>query len=194
MFGEVGGDDVFCYVVVGVGGGVVDFGWVFVGECVVVVVGYVVVGVDDDFVFGQVVVVDWVVDYEVVGWVDVELGVFVQQFGWQYLFDDQFYYVVVQVVIGDFWVVLGGQYYCIDVDYFVVFVVVGYLGFGVWVQLWQQVGFVCFGLVFDQVVGEVDWCWYQYVGFVVGVVEYQVLVVGVLVFWFGLVDVLVDVY
>lgn len=47
----------------------VYFGWIFVGEGVVVVVGLVVVGVDDDFVVGEFGIVYWFVEYEFVGWV-----------------------------------------------------------------------------------------------------------------------------
>lgn len=69
--------------------------------------GLVVVGVDDDFVVGQVVVVYWVVNFEFVGWVDVEFGVFVQLFGWQYWFDDFFVDGFDQVFLFDVWGVLG---------------------------------------------------------------------------------------
>lgn len=107
MIGQVCGNDVFCYIVCCVGCGMVNFRWIFIGECVVVVVSYVVVGINDDFMIGQIVVVYWVVNNEMVGWVDEEFGGCVELFGWQNWFDDFFYYCFLQGFLIDIFCVLS---------------------------------------------------------------------------------------
>lgn len=57
---------------------------------------YVVVGINDNFMISQIVVIYWVIDNEMIGWVDEEFGGRSQLFSGQNWFDDFFYYCFLQ--------------------------------------------------------------------------------------------------
>src|SRR5690606_27929056 len=74
------------------------------------------------------------------------------------------------------------------------FVAAGDLGFRIRTQPRQQAVLACFGLALDQTVREADRRGHQHVGLVAGIAEHQTLVAGALVFRFGAVDALGNIY
>ncbi len=192
--GEAGGDDVLRHVAAGVGGRAVDLGRVLAGEGATAVAGHAAVGVDDDLAAGKAAVAHRAADDELAGRVDVVLGVLVQQLRGQAVLDDQLHHRFAQVALLDLGVVLGGQHDGVDAGDLAVLVAAGDLALGVRAQPWQQAVLACFGLAFDQGVGEADRRRHQHVGLVAGVAEHQALVTGTLVFRLGAVDALGDVH
>ena len=71
---QTGGNDVFRNIAAGIGGGTVDFGRVFAGECATAVWGCTTVGIDDDFTAGQTAVALRTADNEAAGRVDQVFG------------------------------------------------------------------------------------------------------------------------
>ncbi|CAI9005570.1 NAD-specific glutamate dehydrogenase [Pseudomonas sp. IT-P44] len=191
--GQAGSDDVLRHVTTGVGRGTVNLRWIFTGERAAAVTGHAAVAVDDDLATGQTAVTHWAANDELASRVDVELGVFGQQFGRQHVLDDQLHHAFAQVFVRHFRVVLGRQYNGVDTDNLAAFVTASHLRLGVRAQPRQQAGFTGFGLALNQLVRERDRCWHQHVGFVAGVAEHQALVAGALIFRLGTVNTLVDV-
>lgn len=158
----------------------------------------VIVGIDDDFVVGEIGIVLRFVDDEFVCWVDEIFGFCVQEFCGEYFFDDVFDEIFFDFCVFYVGSVLCGDYDVYDFGGYVVDVVDGDLGFCVGVELFYFVVFVDFGEFVIEVVGENDGSGYEFFGFVGSKIEYQILVVGVLFgvfFIFGLfgIDVLCDV-
>ncbi len=191
---QAGGNDVLGHVTAGVGRGAVHFGRVLAGEGAAAVAGHAAVGVDDNLAAGQAAVAYRAADDKLAGRVDVELGVFVQQLGWQRIFDDQLHHRLFQVGLGHVFVVLGGQDHGVDAGNLAVFVAAGHLALGVRAQPGQQAAFAGFSLALDQPVREGDRGRHQHVGFVAGVAEHQALVAGALVFRLLTVNALGDIH
>lgn len=87
---NIGSYEVFCNVVGCIGCRMVYFGRVFVGEGIIIVGIFVIVGIYDDFVACQFGVFVWAIDNEFIGWVDVVGDVFIKQFlqfGFELSFD-----------------------------------------------------------------------------------------------------------
>lgn len=72
MVGEVGSDEGFGDLVVDVGGGVVDFGEVFVGEGIIIMGILVIVGVDDNFVVSEIGIILGIINDEEIRGLDLE--------------------------------------------------------------------------------------------------------------------------
>jgi hypothetical protein len=108
------------------------------------VTAHATVGVHDDLAAGQAAVAHRAANDELAGRVDVVLGVFGQQFGRQYVLDDQLHHAFAQVVVRHFRIVLGRQDHGVDTDNLAAFVTAGHLRLGVRTQPWQQAGFTGF--------------------------------------------------
>src|SRR5690554_2952484 len=194
LLSQASGHDVLGYVRPSEGARPVTLRGVFAGEGAATVAAIAAVGVYDDFTAGQATVANRAADYELAGWVDVELGVFVQQFRRQRVFDDQLHHRFFQVFLGDVRVVLGRQHHGVDAHHFAVLIAAGDLALGVRAQPRQQAALAGLGLALHQPVREGDRSWHQHVGLVAGIAEHQALVAGALVFRLLAVNALGDVH
>ena len=86
--GEAGGDEVLGNVTGHVGGRTVDLGGVLAGEGAAAVTAHAAVGVDDDLAASEAGVAHGPADDEAAGWVDVVLGVGVEELGGDDSLDD----------------------------------------------------------------------------------------------------------
>ena len=87
--GQPGSDNILCDVSAGIGGGPVDLGWIFAGECTTTVGSSggrsaapmacsAAIGIHDDFAPGKSAISHWTTDDKLSSRVNMVLGVFVQ--------------------------------------------------------------------------------------------------------------------
>ncbi len=194
LVGETGGDDVLGHVACRIGGGTVDLGRVLAGERATTVTGHAAVGVDDDLAPGQAAVTEGAAGDEPPGRVDVELRVAVQPLGRQHRLDDVLHHRLVDLLLGDVVVVLGGQHHGVTArDPAGVVVGKGDLALGVGTQPGERAVLAQLRVLAHQAVGEVDRRGHEGVGLVARVAEHQALVAGALILRAAAVDALVDV-
>ena len=125
-----------------VGGGSVDLGGVLSGEGTTSVWAPSSVGVNDDLSTGQTGVGGWASHNELLGWVDHNLGL-VEHLGWHDLLDDLLGEHGLDLLVGDAWVVLGGDEDVVDSDWLEVavgqsLVLDDNLRLAVWSQPWDS--------------------------------------------------------
>src|SRR6201984_2863008 len=108
--GEAGGDDVFGDVTRHVAGRAVHFGWIFAGESAAAVTAVSAVSVHDNLAASETRVAHGTADDEAACWIDVILGVLVEHRDGDDGFNDVFENGVAEVVVGNGFAVLGGDY------------------------------------------------------------------------------------
>ena len=192
---QAGSHDVLGHVTTGVGRRTVNLGWIFTRERAAAVTGHAAVGVNDDLATGQAAVANRATDDELASRVDVELGVFVQQFSRQHVLDDQFHHAFAQVFVRHFRVVLGRQHDGVDGHNLSAFVTASDLGLGVRAEVRHQLRLLVtdIGQDLQQEVAEIQGQRHIVLGIAAGVAEHQALVAGALIFRLGTVNTLVDV-
>ena len=176
--GKTGGHDVFGHIARHVAGGTIDFGGILAGERATTMTAHATVGVDDDFTAGQTTVTLRTTDDETARRVDVEFGVFVDEFLGNRLFDDELGDAFVEVFFGHVGTVLGGNDDGINAFDLAALVTHGHLAFAVGTQEIEFAGIADLGETTREGMGVHDRGRHEFRGLVTRIAKHQALVAG----------------
>lgn len=181
LLGEISSDKGFGDLLSSVGGRLVDFGLVFIGEGIIIVSILIIVGVDNDFLVSEIGVILRIINNKLVGRLDVVDNMIVKEVFGDNFFDDFFKDFFLELFGSDFFSVLSGDDDSVDMegDYsiiFIFFVFNGDLCFRVGLELVYRVVMMGNGYSGVKFVSEYDGKRYYFGGFVGSVIEFDKVV------------------
>ena len=106
--------DIFGYITSGIGGGTVNLGRVFTGECTAAVRRCATIGVDNDLAASQAAIALRTANYKTAGRVDQKFDIALDQFFGQYGLDNFFNRSFADGFQCHFWGMLGGQHHRVN--------------------------------------------------------------------------------
>ena len=140
--------------------------------------GITAVGVHDDLTAGQTAVTLRATHHKTAGGVDVILGVFVQQLGWDGLLNDFPENIFFQLCQRDLGAVLAGNDHRVHAGGLAVHIFHRHLALAVGAQVIQRAVFPDFGQAAGQLVGHRDGKRHQLRSLIAGVTEHHTLIAG----------------